>query len=183
MRVVRKLIIILGSLFVLCFTGIYLFQKSISKELEKKSRNVETAWNDFNSDLVIRDSLLKYIASTNLDSLNYFVEKSIFERTKKDNTLDLAFFEYKINEYIVAHFNKQKQLVEFNIRLSDDISNYNNCTKEYNTYISIFPHFIIAKKYNYYKKKYFAITYGKENVDPMQKSKELPDWAKGVDTT
>jgi hypothetical protein len=53
----------------------------------------------------------------------------------------------------------------------------------YNKYISIFPHFVIAKRYGYKKKKHFTIKYGVNNDDPIIKSKELPEWAIGVDTT
>ena len=51
-----------------------------------------------------------------------------------------------------------------------------------NEYISIFPNFIIAKRNGFKKKKYFSIRYGINNEDPIVKSKELPEWAIGVDT-
>lgn len=62
------------------------------------------------------------------------------------------------------------------------IDEYNDRTLDYNKYISIFPNFVFAKKNGFIKKKYFTIKYGIENEDPILKSKELPEWAKGIDT-
>ena len=183
MRIFKNLTIIFASFFVLAFAVIYLFQKNISDSLKEKKQSVTQSWNNFNSDLLIRDSLLISFASTNLDSLKFFVQKSNLERNKKENDLDLIFYEYKINEYILAHFPNQKQISDLNSKLNSDISKYNFLTKELNVYISTFPNFIVAKRHSYNKAKYFTIDYGKVNEDPIQKAKELPEWAKGVDTS
>ena len=67
MRIFKNLTIIFASFFVLAFAVIYLFQKNISDSLKEKKQSVTQSWNNFNSDLLIRDSLLISFASTNLD--------------------------------------------------------------------------------------------------------------------
>lgn len=183
MRIIKNLSIGFASLFAVVFVTIYFFQKNISDSLKEKKHAVTKSWNNFNSDLLTRDSLLNSFISTSFDSLKYFMQKSILERGRKENDLDLAFYEYKINEYILTHFPNQRQITELNSKLNRDILEYNSLTKEYNVYISIFPNFIVAKRNNYKKAKYFTVDYGKVNEDPIKKSKELPEWAKGVDTT
>ena len=159
----------------------YFYQKSVSNRLDQKNKNVTELWNDFKADLKTRDSLLSVSIST-CDSLKYWLQNSIHERETKENNPDLVFYEYKVNEIIMTHFPNQKQVLDFNIKLNNDISKYNSMTREYNEYISIFPNFVVAKNHNYNRAKYFDITYGNINKDPTQKSKELPEWAKGIDT-
>jgi hypothetical protein len=110
------------------------------------------------------------------------LQNSVHERKTKENNADLVFYEYKVNEFIMTHFPDRRQVLDLNNKLNSDISKYNSETGEYNKYISIFPNFIIARKHNYHKAKYFDITYGNINKDPIQESKELPEWAKGIDT-
>lgn len=181
MRLLKFWTILIFTFAIILFIAFYFFQKSVSNSLDNKNKNVTELWNNFKSDLTTRDSILAVLISNN-DSLNYWLQNSIHERSKKENNLDLVFYEYKINEFAMAHFSHQKQIIDFDIKLNNDISKYNSKTREYNKYISIFPNFIVAKNHNYYNAKYFDITYGSINKDPMQKSKELPEWAKGVDT-
>jgi outer membrane receptor protein involved in Fe transport len=63
------------------------------------------------------------------------------------------------------------------------MNEYNSSVKNYNVYYTIFPHFIFAKRKGFKRDKYLTIEYGKENQDPIEKSKEVPEWAKNVDTT
>ncbi len=182
MRLLKILTILILSLLVIIFTAVYFFQKNISDNLEEKNENVTASWNRFSSNLLTRDSLITSLTSTNIDSLKYFVEKSRLERNKKENDLDLIFYEYKINEHIMAFLTDQKQIKELNSKLNNDLSQYNSVTLDYNEYFSIFPNFMIAKRHHYVRAKYFTIKYGQTNVDPIEKSKEMPEWAKGVDT-
>ncbi len=181
MRLLKPLTIIVLPFSVIIFIAFYFYQKSVSDNLNQKNKNVTALWNNFKTDLSTRDSLLNILTS-NSDSLKYWLQNSIRERNKKENNLDLVFYEYKINEFIMTHFLNQNQVLDFSIKLNSDVSKYNSITREYNEYISSFPNFIVAKKHNYYRARYFNITYGNINKDPIQKSKELPEWAKGVDT-
>jgi hypothetical protein len=160
----------------------YLLERRKEDILKEKERSVKVAWNVFSSDLTIRDSLMKSFASIKFDSLKYFEQHSIFERAKNESNLDLEYFEFKINNYLLANFPNEKALIKLYHKLNNDLSNYNAQTKEYNVYISGFPNFIVAKKFHYHKAKYFSIKYGGTNEDPILKSKKLPEWAKGVDT-
>ena len=60
--------------------------------------------------------------------------------------------------------------------------NYNSVVRDFNLYYSMFPNFFFAKEKHLKREKYFEIEYGKENEDPIVKSKEIPEWAKNVDT-
>ncbi len=182
MRQLKKLIISILLLTVIVFVAFYFYKKSVSDNLNLKKTNFTEVWNSYTSNLAIRDNLLIGLTPTNFDSLKYWLQKSILERHKKENNLDLVFYEYKINEIIIDSFPNHKQIADLNLKLNSDILKYNSLTQEYNKYFSIFPNFIIAKKYNYHKAKYFTIKYGEANEDPISKAKELPEWAKGVDT-
>jgi len=182
MRLLKKLTILILTLTVILFVLVYFYQKSVSDNLNQSNKNLTEAWNSFSSDLVTRDNLLTGLTSTNFDSLKYWLQRSIAERNKKENNLDLVFYEYKINKIVMDNFRNQKQVADLSIKLNSDISKYNSLTQEYNKYISIFPNFIIAKRHNYQRAKYFTIKYGKVNEDPVKKSEEIPEWAKGVDT-
>jgi hypothetical protein len=181
MRLLRKLTALILTLTVIIFVPIYFYQKSVFDNLSQKNINLTEAWRSFNSNLATRDNLLTGLTSTNFDSLKHWLQKSIRERSKKQNNLDLVFYEYKINKIVMDSFPNQKQVADLNIKLNNDISKYNSLTQEYNEYVSIFPNFIVAK-HHYQRAKYFTINYGETNEDPINKSKELPEWAKGVDT-
>ncbi len=181
-RPTRGKIIVFALFSIVIFLLIYFFKSSRADSLKEKERSVEVAWNAFNSDLSFRDSLLNSFSMIKFDSLKYFQQRSILERAKNEGNLNLEFYEYKINNYILAHFPNQKNLSELDYKLNKDLSNYNARAKEYNVYISMFLNFIIAKRLQYHKAKYFTIKYGETNEDPIIKSKELPEWARGVDT-
>jgi hypothetical protein len=180
-RQLKAFPILILSMALIIFILIYSFERSISDNLGQQRKHVMGLWNNFKSDLSTRDSLLRDLTSRP-DSLNFWLIKSIRERKKEENDLDLIFYEYKINELLMTHTSKQKQILKFNKTLNNDISKYNAMTLEYNKDFSSFPNFIVAKKQNFHRIKYFEIIYGNENKDPIERSKELPDWAKGIDT-
>ena len=182
MRFFKNVIIVVASLLLISFLLMYFLKISKEDSLKGKERSVKVAWIAFSSDLTIRDSLMKSFAPTKFDGLKYFEQQSMYQRAKNESNLDLEYFEYKINNYLLANFPNQKILIRLYDKLNNDLATYNAQTKEYNVYISDFPNFIIAKRLHYHKAKYFTIKYGGTNKDPIIKSKELPDWAKGVDT-
>jgi len=169
------------SVAIITFILIFSYQRSISDNLGQQQKHVMDLWNTFKSDLTTRDSLLTDLTSRP-DSLNYWLTKSIQERRKEENDLDLTFYEYKINELLITHASSQKQILKFNTTLNNDISKYNAMTLEYDKDFSSFPNFIVAKRHNFHRIKYFEIIYGNENKDPIERSKALPEWAKGIDT-
>jgi hypothetical protein len=75
------------------------------------------------------------------------------------------------------------QLANNDQMIDEIIDDYNARTLDYNKYISIFPNFYFAKENRIVKAKYFTIKYGYKNDDPVIKSKELPEWAEGIDTS
>ena len=182
MRFFKNVMIVVASLLLITFLLMYFLKISKEDSIKGKERSVKVAWKAFSLDLTIRDSLMKSFAPTKFDSLKYFIKQSMSERAKNESNLYLEYFEYKINNYLLANFPNQKVLIELYDKLNNDLTTYNAQTKEYNVYISDFPNFIVAKRLHYHKAKYFTIIYGGTNEDPILKSKELPEWAKGVDT-
>ena len=182
MRALKKLIIVILSFTLVAFIVIYFYQKNVSDNLNQNNANLAKAWSDFCSNLASRDSLLAGLTSTNFDSLKYWIQKSILERGKKENSLELEFYEYKINKIIMDSFPNQKQIIDLNMTLNSEAAKYNSSTQDHNEYISIFPNFIISKRHNFTRAEYFIIKYGTVNEDPINKANEIPEWAKGVDT-
>lgn len=163
--------------------GIFFLQKNISKNLEFKNNAVNNTWKAFNDKLTERDIILNSQSSLNSDTLKYLLNKSKSERLNKNNSLNIVFDEYLLNKIMMQHLaESDKTFVELNSNLNILKTNYNSVVKDYNVYFSIFPNFIIAKKRKFKKAYYFNIEYGKENEDPIKKSKELPEWAKNADT-
>ena len=162
----------------------YLVQKDTLNNLEKRKKNVTSLWAKFDQKLNERDKLVLSFASTNSDSLKYLIDKSKFDRKKKVNLLGIEFDEYNLNKFLMNKYPNLEKETEGTYRELNEMTNeYNSSVEDYNVYYTIFPHFIFAKRKGFKRDKYLTIKYGKENQDPIEKSKELPEWAKNVDTT
>lgn len=179
----KYVFVILFSILLLGFISFYGLQYSISKNLETKNIAVINSWKAFTNKLTERDSLLVLKPLLKADSLKYILNKSSSERLNKSNSLEIVFYEYQLNRFIIKEF----QGTDKNILGLDSSSNtlasiYNSVVRDFNLYYSVFPNFFFAKEKNLKSEKYFEIEYGKENEDPIKKSKEFPEWAKNVDT-
>lgn len=101
----------------------------------------------------------------------------------KNNFQRIVFNEYELNKFIMKHFpESDSSILILSSSLNNLVTIYNSDVREFNFYYSIFPNFFFAKKMNLKREKYFDIEYGKENEDPIVKSKKFPEWAKNVDT-
>jgi hypothetical protein len=179
----KKFLLITGLIFFLGFACIFFFKKTVVENLKLKDKEVKNSWNSFNVKLTERDSVLNSQMLAYPDTLKYLITRSVSERADKDNSIEIVYDEYLLNNFIIRHLSeKDKKILEINKSLNALEENYNVIVKNYNVYISTFPNFIIAKKENFKKALYFNIEYGKDNEDPIKKSKELPEWAKGIDT-
>ena len=179
----KYLLLLTISIFILGFICFYLLKKNISNNLETKSQNVKLSWQTFNDQLNERDSLLNTQVLNKTDSLYYYLGKSKSERKNESNSIEIVFDEYEINKYILEKFPiSDENISKLNNSLNTFKTNFNSVVKDYNLYFSTFPNFFFAKKMNLHRAKYFEIEYGIENEDPIEKSKELPEWAKNVDT-
>ena len=180
----KKLLQITVLIFLLGFACIFFLKKTIADNFKLKDTEVKNSWNSFNMKLTERDSILNFQLLIDSDTLKYLVTKSISERANKDNSIEIVYTEYLLNDFIMRHLSEiDNKILETDKNLNALAENYNVMVKDYNVYLSTFPNFIIAKKENFKKASYFNIEYGKDNEDPIKKSKELPDWAKNVDTT
>jgi len=171
------------SIFLLGSVGIYFLQKSISSKLESKNKDVINSWKIFNDKLAERDLLLSSLSLAKSDSLICLMNKSRSVRINKNNSSDVVISEYQLNKFMMKRFPEpDKSILDLINSLNTLSINYNSVAKDYNVYFSTFPNFLIAKKNKLKRAFYFDIEYGKENEDPVKKSKELPEWAKNVDT-
>ena len=184
MKIIKFFIKFIVTIFVIGFIVIYFVQKDTLNNLEERKKNVTSLSEKFDQKLNERDKLVLSFSSTNSDSLRYLIDKSKLDRKSKVNLLEIEFNEYKLNKFLM---NKCPDLDEKTKSLYRELNKmtteYNSAVKDYNVYYTIFPHFIIAKRKGFKRDKYLTIEYGKENRDPIEKSKELPEWAKNVDTT
>jgi len=189
---------------ILSVTILSIYRASVINNLENKKRIVDSSWlNIFincSKRIVLLENLNSIVKSKNINvgDLNILMSKyrkyqNIY---KSQCTLDFVKLEYDLNNaYLkikdalkndtICKSTRNNPL--YDLEINDEKANfaiekYNNQVLNYNKYISIFPNFIFAKNHGYVKRKYFNIKYGLKNDDPVIKSKESPDWAKGMDT-
>lgn len=194
------------SYFVLSFICIiiilsYIYNQQIKHNLERNETAVNNKWTEYflySSDRIkLAKTLLKKKDSDTLSqsNINQYIDRNISIRNmyRKECKLDYVKLEFDVNKSIVdlldttnenhnKYFVLKDSFLISNIKLNRLVDEYNKSVMYNNEYISIFPNFIIAKRNGFKKKKYFSIRYGINNEDPIVKSKELPEWAIGVDT-
>jgi hypothetical protein len=194
-------ILIFSALLIILFN---LYRSGVAQGFEHKTKLLDSSWSDVvalsNKRNVLLNSLASRIENKNatVDSLNRLIEKyhkheSFF---RKKCSLDFVKLEFDLNRlYLdISEFYKKDTLFtknEINIlqklevnkkEANAAIDKYNQLALDYNKYLSVFPNFIFAKNYGYAKRKFFTIKYGFANEDPIIRNKELPEWAKGIDT-
>ena len=182
MKIIKFIFTLLVTILIVGLIGFYFIRQNSLNNLEEKKNNITVCWNEFDNKLNKRDKLLLNYGLKNIDSLKYYIEQSRIERKNKSKMLDIEFDEYKLNDFLLRNY-------QDNINLTDSIfRELNNVRKEYNFYIqdfneyyTMFPNVIFAKQRAYTREKYFGIEYGKENQNPIEKSQEVPEWAKKVD--
>ena len=184
MEIIKFFIKFIVTILVIGGILFYLVQKDTLNNLEKRKKNVTNLWEKFDKKLNDRDKLILSVSSTNSDSLKYFIDKSKLGRQNKVKLLEFEFNEYKLNKFLLNKcLDMGKETESIYQELNEITTEYNSSVKDYNVYYTIFPNFIIAKRKGYKREKFLTIEYGKENQDPIEKSKEIPEWAKNVDTT
>lgn len=163
-------ILIIGSIV------IYFVQKGISKNLEISNKEVTDTWKIFDAKLAERDKLFTSKDLPVSDSLYYLINKSRLERKDKVNSLEIQLYEYKLNKYILSKGLRPNVETSYLYEeLNKIITEYNTSVKYYNVYSSTFPNSIVAKRKGMKRAVYFNLAYGKENQDPVEKSKEALD--------
>jgi hypothetical protein len=152
--------------------------------LEEKKNNVTVCWKEFDKKLNERDKILLTLGLTNSDSLKYYIEQSRIQRKTKSKTLEIEFKEYKLNDFLLRNCQDKNNVTDSLFReLNKILTEYNSYVQDFNLYYTIFPNIFFARQKGYERVKYFGIEYGKENQNPIEKSKEIPEWAQKVDTT
>ena len=183
MKIIKFFIKLIVTILVIGFIGFSFVQKETLNNLKERKKKVTSLRENFDQKLNDRDKLILSISSTNSDSLRYLIEKSKLVR-KNNNLLEIEFNEYKLNNFLM---NKcpvlKKETISLYQELNKITTEYNSSVKDYNVYYSTFPTFIFAKRKGFKTDKYLTIVYGEKNQNPIEKSKELPEWTKNVDTT
>jgi hypothetical protein len=181
-----------------------LYKKGLAQNFQNRNKVIDSSWSKVfalsNKRNVLLNSLVSKLEIKNatVDSLNLYIEEYLRHESlyRKECSLDFVKLEFDLNKlYLELTANCKndslmeknkisvlKKLEVNNKEANTAIDHYNNLALRYNKYFSVFPNFIFAKNYGYTKRKFFTIKYGVKNEDPVVKSKELPEWAKGIDT-
>jgi hypothetical protein len=184
MKIIKFFITFILTILIVGLFVFYIVQKSTLNNFEEKKNNITTLWKKFSQELNDRDKILLSYNLTNSDSLKFFIEQSRTERKSKTRILEFEFYEYKLNNFLLKNRPDKMNLTDSLFReLNETSTEYNSLIEDYNIYYTIFPNIIFAKQKGYKREKFLTIEYGKENQDPIEKSKEIPEWAKNVDTT
>ena len=184
MKFIKFIITLLLIILIVGLIGFYFMRQNSLSNLEEKKNNVTVCWKEFDKNLNERDKLLLTFGLTNTDSLTFYIEQSRIERKNKSKTLEIEFNEYKLNDFLLRNYQDKDNITDsLFIELNNIRTKYNSYVQDFNIYYTMFPNIIFARQKGYEREKYFGIEYGKENQNPIEKSKEIPEWAQNVDTT
>ena len=165
------LISIIGCV-ILIIILFFFYKNDVISNLKTKEETVETSWKKYVQIIKKRNSKLKEQNLEN-DSLKYFVDKSDKIEVREFST-EFEFIEYKIDRIL----NKEKNVIEYNNDLNENVSIYNQAVRDYNRYRGTFPNFFIAKKANCRKSFEYSdiVIYGIENQNPKIKRAKIAYW-------
>ena len=184
MKIIKFIITLFLTILIVGLIGFYFIRQNTLSNLEEKKNNVTVCWEKFDTKLNERDIILLIFNLTNTDSLKFFIEQSKIERKNKSKILEFEFNEYKLNDFLLRNCQDKNNVTDSLFRELNNIRiEYNSYVQDFNLYYTMFPNIIFAKQKGYRREKYFSIEYGKENQNPIEKSKEIPEWAQNVDPT
>lgn len=184
MKIIKFIITLFLTILIVGLIGFYFIRQNSLSTLEEKKNNVTVCWKEFDKKLNERDKVLLTCGLTNSDSLKFFIEQSRIERKNKSKTLEFEFNEYRLNDFLLRNCQDKINIKDSLFRELNNIrTEYNSYVQDFNLYYTMFPNIIFAKQKGYKREKYFSIEYGIENQNPIEKSKEIPEWAQKVDTT
>lgn len=184
MKIIKFIITLFLTILIVGLIGFYFIRQNTLSNLEEKKNNVTVCWEKFDTKLNERDIILLIFNLTNSDSLKFFIEQSKIERKNKSKILEFEFNEYKLNDFLLRNCQDKNNVTDSLFRELNNIRiEYNSYVQDFNLYYTMFPNIIFAKQKGYRREKYFSINYGKENQNPIEKLKEIPEWAQNVDTT
>jgi hypothetical protein len=184
MRIIKVVIMSLLTILIVGFIGFFFIRQNSLRNLEEKKNNLTVCWKEFDEKLNERDNVLLKMGLTNTDSLKFYIEHSRIERKNRTRTLELEFNEYEFNDFLLRNYQDNKNAIDSLFRELNNIrTKYNSYVQDFNSYYAMFPNIIFARQKGYEREKYFGIEFGKENQNPIEKSKEIPEWAQNVDTT
>ncbi len=184
MKIIKFIITLLLTIFIVGLIGFYFIRQNSLSNLEEKKNKVTVCWKEFDNKLNERDKVLLTFGLTNTDSLKFYIEQSRIERENKSKTLEIEFNEYKLNDFLLRNYQNKINVIDSLFRELNNIrTEYNSYVQDFNLYYTMFPNIIFARQKGYKREKFFGIEYGIENQNPIEKSKEIPEWAQKADTT
>ena len=184
MKIIKFIFTSLLTILFVGLIGLYFIRQNSLSNLEEKKNNVTVCWKEFDKKLNERDKVLLTLGLTNSDSLKFYIEQSRIERKNRSKTLEIEFKEYKLNDFLMRNGQDKINVTDSLFRELNNIrTEYNSYVQDFNLYYTMFPNIIFARQKGYKREKYFSLEYGAENQNPIEKSKEIPEWAQNVDTT
>jgi len=184
MKIIKFIFTSLLTILFVGLIGLYFIRQNSLSNLEEKKNNVTVCWKEFDKKLNERDKILLTLGLTNSDSLKFYIEQSRIERKNRSKTLEIEFKEYKLNDFLMRNGHDKINVTDSLFRELNNIrTEYNSYVQDFNLYYTMFPNIIFARQKGYKREKYFSLEYGAENQNPIEKSKEIPEWAQNVDTT
>lgn len=200
-KIIKGIFYILICILILFGICLYFYVQSVKTNMKKADNCVNQNWSVFFLHSTARAKSVKELinsqeyTNSDLKGIDSTILRNLRGRNKYSSEckLDFVELEYELNKKLMNLFdtinaNKSKYkdintiIDSLNLELNDQINAYNESVLSLNQYISMFPNNIIAKRNGFKRKEYFSIKYGIINEDPILKSKELPEWAIGVDT-
>ncbi len=182
---------------------VFFFSRTVRNNLDSKNKLAIEKWHAVYSGIDTKSNQLVRLTKSckentlTIDSLKMLIEgeRLNFYKYKNEPKIDLINHEFHANklymrfmkEYAENKYSKTpeleisvKELEEEIKKMNQAVVDYNSAVKDYNLYSLSYPNIFIARKYNFKTRRQFILIYDAENKDPS--IKELPEWAKGVDT-
>ena len=172
---------------------------SIRSNFIKLENEVAICWTELYISITEKNQLLqkyclgKYENIKEIEDFNKMLLENLnaSKSYEKYCQLDYVYLEYNLNKSLLkiknlndSFFNNDEvPISKIDSMINIKIDRYNNLVQSFNEYYTLFPNIIVAKYLGYSKKDFFTIKYGVNNDDPIVKSKEIPEWARDVDTT
>ena len=198
MKILKVFLSILFWLVIFFSVLLFIYSLSIKSNMKRLNNEANIKWEElFNlttqKNKILKNYYLMNVYKPNKEQILLIetLNNNLKERIKYKNhcQVEFTYMEYALNKLIVNNKMKivdkkyDEMINKVNFELNEEIKLYNNAVLNFNEYYTLFPNVLIAKHLGLKRKKFFNIKYGVSNDDPIEKEKELPQWALGVDTT
>jgi hypothetical protein len=191
MKLIKTILITTLSALLLFIVILLICFFSIKSNLKKLDNEVRVQWEVLFNLSTKKNKVLQVYYLKHNKEIDELLIHNLKNRQKYKNYCQLKYIhmEYLLNKSLInersGSFDKNNNtfILEMDSLLNESVDKYNNSCLEFNQYYTIFPNVIVGRYLDLKRKKFFTIKYGAINDDPIKKSKEIPEWAVGIDTT